>query len=813
MRAEYDAALEEARASGDRGKVKLAWYQSAWARRVEAQLRDGTAPTEVPGPVHAVRIGDGVIVTGPGETFTEYGIAVKERSPGLPTLYAGYTNEILGYLPTANEYQYGGYEAGYGYKSVGLPSLFDPSLEQTFVETGVRLAEQLFPEVEPYDGSGRLARAWGGADAATRATRAPVAHARRGRVVSRARIGVIGAGFWASYQYLPFFRDHPDVELVGAVRKDEQGLDAFREEFGLEVATSSVAELLAAGVDGVVVSSPHTLHREHAVAALEAGAHVLVEKPMTVTLADARALAAASVAAERTVGVAHGWNYQRLTTWAKDLLLEERLGAVTSVTGYMSSCLTDLFSGRSGYGVLDVGGFPVEAETATWAKADAGGGYLYGQLCHLLALGLWLVPNEPEDVFARAHLLENGVDLDIQVSVALEGGVIGSFSGQGHEPWGQPPRVRSPDRRREGRADARLRPHAGAAPARGRQGEGGVAHDRAGSARRRARRRVHLRRRRAVPRRHVPRARDRQSCAARPRRAHGRRDGRGLAVGAHGRARARRGSVVRMTETICTLVMPGLVFGSGASLRGRAAGARASASRAPCSSPTPSSPSRACTSRSRAACREAGVDVVLHLIPVGEPTESTLEHAGTAAREAGVDGVIGLGGGSALDAAKVAALLGAHGGRVRDYVNAPLGGALAAAGPAAAAARDPDDRRNRLGGDRRGGTRPARREGQDRHRAPAPAPARRPLRSRPDARGAACGDGGDGHRRPPPRCRGVHVDPVHAARRTDDARRAAELPGRPPARRRLGAACDRARRRASSSARSPTAPTATRAPG
>jgi hypothetical protein len=159
LRKEYDEALEEARASGDRGRVKLAYYQAAWARRIESQLRDGTAPTEVPGPVHAVRIGDGVIVTGPGETFTEYGIAVKERSPGRPTLYAGYTNEIIGYLPTANEYQHGGYEAGYGYKSVGLPSLFDPSVERTFVETGVRLAERLFPEAEPYDGSdGWLAR-------------------------------------------------------------------------------------------------------------------------------------------------------------------------------------------------------------------------------------------------------------------------------------------------------------------------------------------------------------------------------------------------------------------------------------------------------------------------------------------------------------------------------------------------------------------------------------------------------------------------------------------------------------------------------
>ena len=60
---------------------------------------------------------------------------------------------------TANEYRYGGYEAGYGYKSVGLPSLFDPSVEQILVETGVRLAERLFPEAEPWDSAaGWLAR-------------------------------------------------------------------------------------------------------------------------------------------------------------------------------------------------------------------------------------------------------------------------------------------------------------------------------------------------------------------------------------------------------------------------------------------------------------------------------------------------------------------------------------------------------------------------------------------------------------------------------------------------------------------------------
>jgi hypothetical protein len=59
--------------------------QAGWARDTEAAIADGTAVTSVDGWIHAVRIGDGVIVTGPGETFTEIGIAVKERAPGRPS--------------------------------------------------------------------------------------------------------------------------------------------------------------------------------------------------------------------------------------------------------------------------------------------------------------------------------------------------------------------------------------------------------------------------------------------------------------------------------------------------------------------------------------------------------------------------------------------------------------------------------------------------------------------------------------------------------------------------------------------------------
>ena len=152
VRAEWEPRLEDARRSGDVGRTKVAWYHVGWARRTEAALREGTAPTFTEGPIHAVRIGEGVIATGPGETFSEMGMAVKERGPGSPTLYCGYTNGLVSYFATAAEYPYGGYEADYGCRSVGLPSHVAPECEQILVETAVRLAERLFPEAPPWDG-------------------------------------------------------------------------------------------------------------------------------------------------------------------------------------------------------------------------------------------------------------------------------------------------------------------------------------------------------------------------------------------------------------------------------------------------------------------------------------------------------------------------------------------------------------------------------------------------------------------------------------------------------------------------------------
>lgn len=145
LRAEFDAAVDAARAEGaDAGRMNTVLYHASWARRTQERILAGTAPTTAEGPVAAVRIGDGAIVTGPGEIFSEIGLEVRERSPAQATLYAGYTNGAVSYFPTAAEYPSGGYEPGYGNRTYGLPAQVAPECERILVETGLRLVGSLF---------------------------------------------------------------------------------------------------------------------------------------------------------------------------------------------------------------------------------------------------------------------------------------------------------------------------------------------------------------------------------------------------------------------------------------------------------------------------------------------------------------------------------------------------------------------------------------------------------------------------------------------------------------------------------------------
>jgi hypothetical protein len=147
-RSERELAEATARGADESELRILRFHGLNWARRAVRELATDEPRTSVAGAISAIRIGDAAIVTGPGEVFTEIGLAVKERSPADVTFYAGYSNGCISYLPTASEYPLGGYEPSYGNKTYGLPVQVAPDADRLLVETGVRLVRSLFPERE-----------------------------------------------------------------------------------------------------------------------------------------------------------------------------------------------------------------------------------------------------------------------------------------------------------------------------------------------------------------------------------------------------------------------------------------------------------------------------------------------------------------------------------------------------------------------------------------------------------------------------------------------------------------------------------------
>ncbi|HEU4807271.1 MAG TPA: Gfo/Idh/MocA family oxidoreductase, partial [Homoserinimonas sp.] len=113
---------------------------------------------------------------------------------------------------------------------------------------------------------------------------------------STLRWGILGTGVIAHLQTRDLVDNGFTVTAVGS--RSQESADAFAAEFGIPTAHGSYEALVAdPDVDVVYVSTPHPFHAPGAKLALEAGKHVLLEKPFTVNAAEAREVVA--LAAER----------------------------------------------------------------------------------------------------------------------------------------------------------------------------------------------------------------------------------------------------------------------------------------------------------------------------------------------------------------------------------------------------------------------------------------------------------------------------------------------------------------------------------
>lgn len=243
------------------------------------------------------------------------------------------------------------------------------------------------------------------------------------------RLGLIGAGSWAIASHLPNLRERADeIEFVGVARKGTEHLERIQREYGFEVASEDYRDVLAAGVDLVVVASPSGFHHEHAKAALQAGAHVLVEKPVTIDPAEAWDLVDLAASHDRELVVAFGWNHRPMVVEAKRLMAEQGIGEIEQVTIHMASVTRELLSDTGSYPDADPVAVP---ESLTWVDPRlSGGGYGQAQLSHALGLTLWLTGLRGQEVFALMSApLDAPVELHDAISIRFDNGAIASMSG------------------------------------------------------------------------------------------------------------------------------------------------------------------------------------------------------------------------------------------------------------------------------------------------------------------------------------------------------------------------------------------------
>jgi len=139
--------------------------------------------------------------------------------------------------------------------------------------------------------------------------------------------GLIGCGDIARKRVAPALKDLENCELVAVSRADASRAEEFAREFGARRWHADWRRLVEdAEVEAVYVATPIHLHAEQAIAAMEAGKHVLCEKPMALTVAECERMNAAARANDVRLGVAYYRRFYPVVERVKALLTSGEIG-------------------------------------------------------------------------------------------------------------------------------------------------------------------------------------------------------------------------------------------------------------------------------------------------------------------------------------------------------------------------------------------------------------------------------------------------------------------------------------------------------
>src|SRR5215208_3198676 len=199
----------------------------------------------------------------------------------------------------------------------------------------------------------------------------------------------------------------PKVDLVAVASRDRARADEYAREWGIGRAHGSYEALLAdPEVEAVYVSLPNNLHVEWSIRALEAGKHVLGEKPLTRHADEAEEAFDAAERADRVLSEAFMYRHNPQTTRLKSLVEEGTIGELRLVRASFSFAMYD--------------------EQNIRLRPEADGGSLMDVGCYCVS-GSRLVAGEPEAGYGQAWYGPSGTDWVFGGTLRFAGGVIGIF--------------------------------------------------------------------------------------------------------------------------------------------------------------------------------------------------------------------------------------------------------------------------------------------------------------------------------------------------------------------------------------------------
>ena len=252
-------------------------------------------------------------------------------------------------------------------------------------------------------------------------------------MTEKARIAVVGTGWWATFTHIPALQAHPAVETLVLCDANADKLGAAAETYQIAKTYTDLNTMLQnEPLDGAVIATPHATHYKLAKACLERGLHVMIEKPMTLYARDARDLIETARAKQREIVIGYPYHLTAHVNRCRQVIQSGELGAIQLVNCFMASHILDLLKGDDGS--RSGAHYAVHGPGDVYSQPHlSGGGQGHLQITHSAGLMFFVTGLRVQRVNALMHKQGLPLDLIDVMIVGFEDGALGVVSGTGNQ--------------------------------------------------------------------------------------------------------------------------------------------------------------------------------------------------------------------------------------------------------------------------------------------------------------------------------------------------------------------------------------------